>query len=92
MWLRLARAYAGDTHGLHLPLLAGTEVAIAFEQGDPDRPYIAHALHDNQHPDPSPWPTTTRNVLRPGQQQAAWKTGAARSTSSSAPSTAARAS
>ncbi|MDQ0122895.1 type VI secretion system secreted protein VgrG [Pseudomonas lini] len=51
MWLRLARPYAGDTHGLHLPLIAGTEVAVAFEQGDPDRPYIAHALHDSQHPD-----------------------------------------
>ncbi|PNB31355.1 type VI secretion system Vgr family protein, partial [Pseudomonas sp. FW305-131] len=34
-WLRQARSYAGDTHGLHLPLIAGTEVAIAFEQGDP---------------------------------------------------------
>ncbi|SET30213.1 type VI secretion system tip protein VgrG [Pseudomonas graminis] len=51
LWLRLARPYAGDTHGLHLPLICGTEVAIAFEQGDPDRPYIAHALHDNRHPD-----------------------------------------
>ncbi|WP_339437494.1 type VI secretion system tip protein VgrG, partial [Pseudomonas sp. EL_65y_Pfl1_R32] len=51
LWLRLARPYAGDTHGLHLPLIPGTEVAIAFEQGDPDRPYIAHALHDSQHPD-----------------------------------------
>jgi type VI secretion system secreted protein VgrG len=51
MWLRLARPYAGDTQGLHLPLLAGTEVAVAFEQGDPDRPYIAHALHDSRHPD-----------------------------------------
>ncbi|TDV41518.1 type VI secretion system secreted protein VgrG [Pseudomonas graminis] len=51
LWLRLARSYAGDTHGLHLPLICGTEVAIAFEQGDPDRPYIAHALHDSCHPD-----------------------------------------
>ncbi|ANJ56762.1 type IV secretion protein Rhs [Pseudomonas silesiensis] len=51
MWLRLARPYAGDTHGLHLPLIAGTEVAVAFEQGDPDRPYIAHALHDSEHRD-----------------------------------------
>jgi type VI secretion system secreted protein VgrG len=51
LWLRLARPYAGDTHGLHLPLICGTEVAIAFEQGDPDRPYIAHALHDSRHPD-----------------------------------------
>ncbi|WP_449105861.1 type VI secretion system Vgr family protein [Pseudomonas mohnii] len=66
MWLRQARAYAGDTHGLHLPLIAGTEVAIAFEQGDPDRPYIAHALHDNQHPDPVTLAKRdyTRNVLR----------------------------
>jgi len=64
LWLRLARPYAGDTHGLHLPLLAGTEVAVAFEQGDPDRPYIAHALHDNQHPDPVSLRNYKRNVLR----------------------------
>ncbi|WP_017129772.1 type VI secretion system Vgr family protein, partial [Pseudomonas agarici] len=64
LWLRLARPYAGDTYGLHLPLLAGTEVAIAFEQGDPDRPYIAHALHDSQHPDHVALPNYKRNVLR----------------------------
>jgi type VI secretion system secreted protein VgrG len=65
-WLRLARPYAGDTHGLHLPLIAGTEVAVAFEHGDPDRPYIAHALHDDQHPDPVTLANRdfTRNVLR----------------------------
>lgn len=51
LWLRLACPYASDTHGLHLPLSPGTEVAIAFDQGDPDRPYIAHALHDRQHVD-----------------------------------------
>ncbi len=64
MWLRLARPYAGDTHGLHLPLLAGTEVAVAFEQGDPDRPYIAHALHDNRRPDHVSLRNYKRNVLR----------------------------
>ncbi|CDF84322.1 hypothetical protein PKB_2975 [Pseudomonas knackmussii B13] len=64
MWLRLARPYAGDTHGLHLPLLAGTEVAVAFEQGDPDRPYIAHALHDSRHPDHVNLYNYKRNVLR----------------------------
>ncbi|EJN27386.1 Rhs element Vgr protein [Pseudomonas sp. GM78] len=66
MWLRQARAYAGDTHGLHLPLICGTEVAIAFEQGDPDRPYIAHALHDSEHPDHVTLRNRdyTRNVLR----------------------------
>lgn len=66
MWLRLARPYAGDTHGLHLPLIPGTEVAIAFEHGDPDRPYIAHALHDDRHPDhiTDRRRDHTRNVLR----------------------------
>ncbi|MFL6609019.1 MAG: type VI secretion system Vgr family protein [Pseudomonas sp.] len=63
-WLRLARPYGGDTHGLHFPLQAGTEVAIAFEQGDPDRPYIAHALHDDRHPDPVTARNERRNVLR----------------------------
>ncbi|WP_454843567.1 type VI secretion system Vgr family protein [Pseudomonas gorinensis] len=64
LWLRLARPYAGDTHGLHLPLIAGTEVAVAFEQGDPDRPYIAHALHDSQHVDHVTLRNYKRNVLR----------------------------
>jgi type VI secretion system secreted protein VgrG len=64
VWLRLARPYAGDTHGLHLPLIPGTEVAVAFEQGDPDRPYIAHALHDSEHVDHVTLRNYKRNVLR----------------------------
>lgn len=63
-WLRLARPYAGDSYGLHLPLVAGTEVAVAFEQGDPDRPYIAHALHDSRHVDHVTSGNHKRNVLR----------------------------
>ncbi|CAM3775666.1 putative type VI secretion system protein VgrGA [Pseudomonas reidholzensis] len=64
VWLRMARPYAGDTHGLHLPLICGTEVAVAFEHGDPDRPYIAHALHDSQNPDHVTLRNYKRNVLR----------------------------
>lgn len=64
LWVRQARPYAGDTYGLHLPLLAGTEVAIAFEQGDPDRPYIAGVLHDSAHPDHVTIYNDKRNVLR----------------------------
>ncbi|MCC8463180.1 type VI secretion system Vgr family protein [Photorhabdus bodei] len=64
LWVRLARPYAGDTYGFHWPLLAGTEVAIAFEGGDPDRPYIAHALHDSKHPDHVTLGNYKRNVLR----------------------------
>ncbi|AHJ76599.1 type VI secretion system Vgr family protein [Kosakonia sacchari] len=64
LWVRLARPYAGDTYGLHLPLLAGTEVAIGFEGGNPDRPYIAGALHDSAHPDHVTIRNYKRNVLR----------------------------
>ncbi|EKJ8218899.1 type VI secretion system Vgr family protein [Citrobacter sedlakii] len=64
LWVRQARPYAGDTYGLHLPLLAGTEVAIAFEQGDPDRPYIAGVLHDSAHGDHVTIQNYKRNVLR----------------------------
>ena len=64
LWVRQSRPYAGDTFGLHLPLLAGTEVAIAFEHGDPDRPYIAGVLHDSAHGDHVTIYNYKRNVLR----------------------------
>lgn len=64
LWLRLAKPYAGDTYGFHSPLLDGTEVAIVFDGGDPDRPYIAYALHDSEHPDPVTSDNHTRNVWR----------------------------
>ncbi len=41
MLVRLAKPYGGDVYGIHFPLIQGTEVAIAFHDGDPDRPYIA---------------------------------------------------
>ncbi|MBK4716682.1 MULTISPECIES: type VI secretion system Vgr family protein [Tenebrionibacter/Tenebrionicola group] len=64
LWVRQARPYAGDTYGLHLPLLAGTEVAVAFEDGNPDRPYIIGALHTSTHPDHVNIANYRRNVLR----------------------------
>lgn len=64
LWVRQARPYAGDTYGLHLPLLAGTEVAIGFEDGNPDRPYIAGVLHDSAHSDHVTIRNYKRNVLR----------------------------
>ncbi|WP_141670371.1 DUF2345 domain-containing protein, partial [Gilliamella sp. Choc4-2] len=39
-------------------------VAIAFMQGNPDRPYIAHAMHDSAHPDPVTAINKHRNVIR----------------------------
>ncbi|CAI1133215.1 Uncharacterized protein conserved in bacteria [Serratia proteamaculans] len=64
LWVRQSRPYAGDTYGLHLPLLAGTEVAIGFEDGNPDRPYLSGVLHDSAHGDHVTIRNYKRNVLR----------------------------
>lgn len=64
LWLRMAKPYAGDNYGFHAPLLDGTEVSVLFDGGDPDRPYIAHARHDSEHPDHVTSDNHTRNVLR----------------------------
>jgi type VI secretion system secreted protein VgrG len=54
--VRFAKPYGGDKYGFHFPLIQGTEVAIAFHEGDPDRPYIAHACTT---------PVTLTTSLRP---------------------------
>ena len=64
LWVRLAKPYAGDTYGFHFPLIDSTEVAIAFTNGNPDRPYIAHAMHDSSHPDHVTTINKHRNVIR----------------------------
>ncbi|CAG2158132.1 type VI secretion system Vgr family protein [Cupriavidus numazuensis] len=65
--LRLAKPFAGARQtGFHFPLIDGTEVAVAFRDGDPNKPYIAHALHHSQHEDlvttKDRW--LSRNVIR----------------------------
>jgi type VI secretion system secreted protein VgrG len=64
LWIRLAKPYAGDRYGFHFPLIDGTDVAIAFMGGNPDRPYIAHAMHDSSHPDLVTTANKHRNVIR----------------------------
>ena len=64
LWLRMAKPYAGETYGWHTPLTDGTEVAVAYSNGDIDLPYIAYALHDSEHPDTVNRDNHTRNVLR----------------------------
>ncbi|QIB21090.1 type VI secretion system tip protein VgrG [Escherichia coli] len=64
MPVRFAKPYGGDKYGFHFPLIQGTEVAIAFHEGDPDRPYIAHALHDSRHVDHVTEANSTRNIIR----------------------------
>ncbi|MBK4717039.1 DUF2345 domain-containing protein, partial [Tenebrionibacter intestinalis] len=63
-WVRLAKPYAGDEYGFHWPLLDGTGVMVAFENGDPDRPYISHVMHDSRHGDHVTQQNHKRNILR----------------------------
>jgi type VI secretion system secreted protein VgrG len=65
--LRLAKPFAGGRQtGFHFPLIDGTEVAVAFRDGDPNKPYIAHALHNSIQTDllkmSDRW--MARNVIR----------------------------
>lgn len=62
--VRLAKPYAGNVYGWHFPLIAGTQVMIAFTNGDPDRPYILCSMHDSRHEDPVNLYNYQRNVLR----------------------------
>ncbi|MGB9098683.1 type VI secretion system Vgr family protein, partial [Erwinia sp.] len=64
LWVRQAKPYSGETYGWHTPLVQGSEVAIAFDGGDPDRPYLAHAFHDSEHPDITTRDNRSRNILR----------------------------
>ncbi|MFC4521891.1 type VI secretion system Vgr family protein [Cupriavidus pinatubonensis] len=65
--LRLAKPFAGGLQtGFHFPLLDGTEVAIAFTDGNPNKPYIASAHHNSYQGDhittADRW--LSRNVIR----------------------------
>lgn len=48
-WVRMASPYAGDGHGMHFPLLKGTEVVIGFAGGDPDQPIILGAVTNSEN-------------------------------------------
>lgn len=92
--LRLAKPFAGANQtGFHFPLIDGTEVLVAFHDGDPDRPFIAHVMHNARATDvivnDQRW--LSRNVLRTQSNNTLqMRTGTTSSTSSSRPSTASR--
>jgi type VI secretion system secreted protein VgrG len=62
--VRLSKPYSGDNYGHHFPLIDGTEVALLFTQGNPDRPVIVGAMHDSEHPDLVNNLNHTRNIVR----------------------------
>ncbi|KAB0641026.1 type VI secretion system Vgr family protein [Burkholderia stagnalis] len=65
--MRLAKPFAGPNHsGFHFGLVEGTEVTVAFHNGNPDFPYISQVLHNSEEPDPivAGYPWGTRNTIR----------------------------
>ncbi|HEX3343083.1 MAG TPA: type VI secretion system tip protein TssI/VgrG, partial [Polyangiaceae bacterium] len=53
IWVRLAQSYAGSGYGSHFTLHKGTEVLLAFYDGDPDRPVIVGTVPNALTPGPS---------------------------------------
>lgn len=49
-WVHRIQPNSGAGGDMHFPLLQGTEVAISFIGGDPDRPVIAGALPNSAYP------------------------------------------
>ncbi|BDB26152.1 type VI secretion system tip protein VgrG [Cupriavidus sp. P-10] len=65
--LAFAKPFAGANQtGFHFPLIDGTYVDVAFRDGNPNKPYIAHVQHNSQHTDlitnQDRW--LSRNVIR----------------------------
>ncbi|MEZ4370725.1 MAG: type VI secretion system Vgr family protein [Polyangiaceae bacterium] len=50
--MRMLQVHAGANYGMHFPLKPGTEVAVGFMNGDPDRPFIAGCLPNPLTPSP----------------------------------------
>jgi type VI secretion system secreted protein VgrG len=62
--VRLIQPYGGDNYGIHFPLRAGTEVAVTFVNGDPDRPVLNGSLSNPQTPNVVTSENPTQNIIR----------------------------
>ena len=62
--VRLLSPYGGPKEGLHFPLLPGTQVMVAFHNGDPDRPFIVGAAPDAVQMNVVTSANHYRNVIR----------------------------
>jgi type VI secretion system secreted protein VgrG len=63
-WVRMAQSYAGSGYGSHFPLHKGTEVVLAFYDGDPDRPIIVGTVPNALTPGPSASANATQSGHR----------------------------
>jgi hypothetical protein len=67
-WARVATPMAGFTgslpHGAYFAPQMGTEVLVAFENGDLDSPYVIGSLWNASAPPPVPSPLTQMRMIR----------------------------
>ncbi|MCA9633152.1 MAG: type VI secretion system tip protein VgrG [Myxococcales bacterium] len=64
--IRMMQPHTGPDYGMHFPLKPGTEVAIGFINGDPDRPLIVGSIPNPITPSPvrGERQNTSRNILK----------------------------
>jgi hypothetical protein len=63
-WARVAVPMAGLLHGTYFIPLPGTEVLVAFENGDINSPYVIGSLWNGTAPPPLPLPETQVRMIR----------------------------
>ncbi|MBW2454569.1 MAG: type VI secretion system tip protein VgrG, partial [Deltaproteobacteria bacterium] len=61
-YIRMAQPHGGASEGQHFPLRKGTEVMVAFQGGDPDRPLISGVVPNATHPSTVTANNHTHNV------------------------------
>lgn len=62
--VRMAQPNAGPNHGVHFPLLAGTEVLLACMNGDPDRPVILGSIANPASQSPVTSLNASQHIVR----------------------------
>ncbi|MEM6792267.1 MAG: type VI secretion system tip protein TssI/VgrG, partial [Myxococcota bacterium] len=62
-YVRMMQPHGGQTEGFHFPLRKGTEVKLGFDEGDPDRPFIAGVVPNATTPSPVTKTNHTQNVI-----------------------------
>lgn len=62
--VRMAQPYSGSDYGMHFPNHAGTEVILAFENGDIDRPVALGTSPNDANASPVTSENKTQNLIR----------------------------